>query len=216
MYLYGASGHGRVIKEIIEASGGVVRAFIDDNMAVDRVADLEVLHSATGLHPLIVSIGSNAARRRVAERTGGPFGMAVHPAAVVSPSARIGEGTVVMAGAVINAGAVVGRHCIVNTGASIDHDCVVADFCHIAPHAALCGGVHVGEETLIGVGASVIPCINIGRRCTVGAGATVINHIKDDMTVVGTPAKCLKIKGGWRSELTLEPRHKERRLPYAA
>lgn len=196
MYLYGASGHGRVIKEIVEASGGVVRAFIDDNAALSCVAGLDVLRPSAGLRPLIVSIGNNAARRRVAERLGGPFGVAVHPAAVVSPSASIGEGTVVMAGAVINAGAVVGRHCIVNTGASIDHDCVVGDFCHIAPHAALCGGVHVGEETLIGVGASVIPCISIGRRCTVGAGAAVINDIKDNMKVVGIPARCPKIKGG--------------------
>ena len=31
MYLYGASGHGKVIKDIVEAQGDSVEAFIDDN-----------------------------------------------------------------------------------------------------------------------------------------------------------------------------------------
>ena len=31
MYLFGASGHGKVIKEIIEACGGSITAFVDDN-----------------------------------------------------------------------------------------------------------------------------------------------------------------------------------------
>ena len=34
MYLFGASGHGKVVKEIIEANGGEVEAFVDDNKNV--------------------------------------------------------------------------------------------------------------------------------------------------------------------------------------
>ena len=199
-YLFGASGHGKVIKEILNANGVKVEAFIDDNLAVNECAGRKVLHEYDGLSPVIVSIGVNRIRKIVVEKleakamTNGTelqFATAIHPSAVVSPSAKIGEGTVVMAGAVINADAVIGKHCIINTGASVDHECVVEDYCHVAPHATLCGQVHLGEGTIMGVGSCAIPCVNIGSWCTVGAGAAVINNIEDNMKVVGVPAKPL-------------------------
>lgn len=194
MYLFGASGHGKVIKEILEAGGIRIKAFVDDDQNVSECAGCPVLHEPAGLSPMLVSVGANRTRKKIVERlqsenSGIQFGTAVHPSAVVSPSAVIGEGTVVMAGAVINADAVIGKHCIINTGASVDHDCVVGDYCHVAPHAALCGAVRLGEGTLIGAGASVIPCVTIGSWTTIGAGAAVVNDLAEGLTAVGVPAR---------------------------
>jgi len=194
MYLYGASGHGKVIKDILEAQGISIDAFVDDDQGISQICGIPVLHYSEGLTPMIVSIGINETRKMVVERLSCQFRTAIHPSAIVSPSAQIGEGTVVMPGAIINADAVIGKHCIINTGASVDHECVIGDYCHIAPHVTLCGQVHVGEGTLVGVGASVIPCIKIGKWCTIGAGAAVVKNALDDSTVVGVPAKVLKVK----------------------
>ena len=192
MYLYGASGHGKVIKDIAEALGDSVEGFVDDNPNLSQYCEKKVYHQADGLSPMIVSIGINKTRKMIVRKLNCHFSTAIHPTAIVSPSAKIGEGTVVMPGAIINADAVIGKHCIINTGASVDHECVVGDYCHIAPHASLCGQVHVGEGTLIGVGASVISCIEIGEWCTVGAGAAVVANVPNNTTVVGVPAKALK------------------------
>ena len=194
MYLYGASGHGKVIKDIIEAQGGCVEGFVDDNPELSTFCDKPVMHKADGLSPMVVSIGINTTRKKIVEKLTCQFATAIHPSAIISPSAKIGEGTVVMPGAIINADVVIGNHCIINTGASIDHECVIGDYCHIAPHATLCGQVHVGEGTLVGVGAAVIPCKEIGDWCTIGAGAAVVNNVPDNKTVVGVPAKLLIIK----------------------
>ena len=120
VYLFGASGHGKVIKEIVESNGDSVTAFIDDDSDVCTTAGLPVLHDATGLSPIIVSIGSNSVRKLIAERLCSAdavveFSTAIHPSAIVSSSAQIGEGSVVMAGAVINADVIIGKHCIINT-----------------------------------------------------------------------------------------------------
>ena len=194
MYLYGASGHGKVIKDILNAQGVVVEAFIDDNLSIIELDDSLVLHDAKGLSPIILSIGENKIRKMIVDRLSCEFGTAIHPSAIISPSAKIGEGSVIMPGAIINADAVIGKHCIVNTGASVDHECVIGDFCHIAPHVTLCGQVHIGEGTLVGVGASVIPCINIGRGCTIGAGAVVVCDVPDNSKFIGVPAKEMIIK----------------------
>ena len=110
VYLFGASGHGKVVKDILNANGVKVEAFVDDNPRVDECSGRKVLHDATGLSPMIVSIGVNKIRKIVVVRLiakanaeGYPleFATAIHPSAIISPSAKIGEGTVVMAGAVI-------------------------------------------------------------------------------------------------------------------
>ena len=198
VYLFGASGHGKVVKDILNANGIKVEAFVDDNLSVDECAGRKVLHDAKGLSPMIVSIGVNKIRRIVVDRLVAnanadgyslEFATAIHPSAVISPTAKIGEGTVVMAGAVINADAVIGKHCIVNTGATVDHDCVIGDYCHIAPGAHVSGGTHIGEGTWIGVGACVIQCLNIGKDCMIGAGSVVVKDIPDGVTAYGNPCR---------------------------
>ena len=194
MYLFGASGHGKVIKDILNANGIKVEAFVDDNKNVSECSGRPVLHDANGLSPMIVSIGVCRIRKMIVERIKAcnprvVFGTAIHPSAVISPSAKIGEGTVVMGGAVINADAVIGKHCIVNTGATVGHDCVVDDFCHIGPGVHISGATHVGEGTWVGVGSSVIQCLNIGKNCMIGAGSVVVKDIPDNVTAFGNPCR---------------------------
>lgn len=192
IYLYGASGHAKVIKDIIEANGNQVLGYIDDNVELNEFESLEVSHTSSGRSPLIISIGNNRIRKRIAESLESDYETAVHPTASVSPSATIGKGSVVMAGAIINSSAIVGNHCIVNTGVSVDHECELGDYVHLSPHATLCGNVRVGEGSWIGAGAVVIQGIKIGKWSIVGAGAVVTHDVPDYTEVVGVPARPVK------------------------
>lgn len=203
-YLFGASGHGKVIKDILHAIGSEVEAFVDDNRHVNTCAGRPVLHDASGLSPMIVSIGNCRIHKLVVERleanaraTGNvlEFVTAIHPRAVVSDSVSIGEGTVVMAGAVVNAEAKIGKHCIINTGATIDHECEIGDYCHIAPGVHISGNAHIDEGTWIGVGACVIQGIHIGKNCMIGAGSVVVKDIPDNVTAFGNPCRIKKENG---------------------
>ena len=197
MILYGASGHGKVIIDILE-SMGESHIEIWDDAGKDPVWEYPVVkprpHGEVD-DLVIISIGVNATRKKVADRLRlNAYGTAIHCSAVISKRASVGEGTVVMAGVTINPDARTGRHCIINTSASIDHDCVLEDYVHISPNATLSGDVMVGEGTHIGSGASVIQGIRIGKWCNIGAGAVVIRDIPDYATAVGNPARVIKIK----------------------
>jgi sugar O-acyltransferase (sialic acid O-acetyltransferase NeuD family) len=199
MIVYGASGHGKVIIEILEH---INEPHIEvwDDAEKPPVWDYIVKRpSAPGVivtDKMVISIGVNATRKKVAERFKEmvTFGTAIHSSTNISKRATIGEGTVIMAGVTINADTKVGKHCIVNTSASIDHDCVLGDYSHISPNATLSGDVHIGEGTHIGSGASVIQGIRIGKWCTIGAGAVIIRDIPDYATAVGNPARVIKVK----------------------
>ena len=199
MIVFGASGHGKVIIEILESSK-TPHIEVWDDAAREPVWEYPVSQPPPAGTPLkdqmIISIGVNATRRKVAERFANAvsFGTAIHAATCISKRAVIGEGTVVMAGVTVNADTRIGKHCIINTNASIDHDCLLGDYVHISPNATLSGDVHVGEGTHIGAGASIIQGIRIGKWCTIGAGAVIIKDIPDHVTAVGNPARIIKEK----------------------
>lgn len=189
--LFGASGHSKVIMDIILAQGDKVNCLYDDNPHYYKIHNIPV-YKADDTYvqgPLIISIGSNRVRKTISERYPLEYVKAVHPQSIISPSAIIGLGTVVMQNALIQADSRVGNHCIINSGASIDHECVIEDFVHVSPHATLCGNVHIGEGTWIGAGSTIIPGIKIGRWCTIGAGSVVIRDIPDGVTAYGNPCR---------------------------
>lgn len=200
--IFGAGGHGKVVADLARALGFVVAGFLEDGVAregqpfyASHVESWERFLAdqgawATGM--LALGIGDNAGRERVlqqAETQGLKLVTLVHPRAVVSPTATIGAGTVVLATAVINADARVGRGVILNTGSITEHDAVVADFAHLSPNATLGGGARVGVRAHVGLGAVVLPRLAVGDDARVGAGAVVRSPVAPGTTVVGVPAR---------------------------
>ncbi len=193
VYLYGASGHAKVVMDIVRLAYLDIPCLIDDNPEVNELAGLPVVHSADGLSPIIVTIGDCKIRKEIVRKLGdGKYLTVVHPNAIKAASVKLGNGSVVMAGAVLNPYVEVGNHCIINTGASLDHDVRISDFVHVAPHCTLCGEVEVGEGTWIGAGSTIIQQIHIGKNCYIGAGSVVVKDIPDNTLCFGNPARVIK------------------------
>jgi sugar O-acyltransferase (sialic acid O-acetyltransferase NeuD family) len=199
MNLYGASGHCKVVIDTIQSQKEkvVIENVFDDNPKFNSIASIPVTKANLELFiekkDLIISIGNNLVRKKIAQSIVANYKKAIHANSIVSPSASIKEGTVVFAGAIINADAQIGSHCIINSGAVVEHDCIINDFVHVSPKATLGGNVLVGEGSHIGIGAAIIQGITIGKWAIVGAGAVVIKDIPDYATAVGNPAKVIKI-----------------------
>lgn len=202
MYLYGASGHAKVILDILKACNIKMEGLIDDNPSVNELMGFPVFHNRLDLHPVIVPIGNCDIRRKVVEKIAqtlnatpfdaAVFGTAIHPSAIISESAHIGVGTVVMQGAIIQTCAQIGRHCIVNTGAKIDHECVIGDYVHIDSGTTLSNNVTVGNDTWIGTGSIITQGIHIGNNVVVNAGSVVDKDIPDGCTAYGNPCQVRK------------------------
>lgn len=194
MYLFGASGHGKVVAEAAEAAGLEIKGFIDDNPDLKEIWEYPVFRVLPeNTDKLFLSVGNNFTRKKMAEKYSNlDFETIIHTSTAISRRAQIGNGSVVMAGVSVNADVKIGEHCILNTNSSIDHDCQIEDFVHISPNVALAGNVKVGEGSQIGIGASVIQGVKIGKWVMIGAGAVVIKDVPDFAVVVGNPAKIIK------------------------
>ncbi len=197
--IIGASGHGKVIADIIEKSGDHIVGFLDDDVSLGNLfigypllgtIDEYKLYSD---YKIFIAIGNADIRERIyQEMVDASWYTAIHPDAVIGKDVTIGQASVVMAGTVINPGTRIGTGVIVNTGATIDHDNEISDFVHVSVGVHLAGTVRVKAKTWIGAGAIISNNVSICGNCMIGAGAVVINDINESGTYVGVPAKRIR------------------------
>ena len=200
--ILGASGHGKVVADCAECADWNEIVFFDDawpkievNGNWSVVGDTQsLLNTISQYDGVIVAIGHNETRlNKQLELTkyGACIVSVIHPDAVVSQYAKLGNGSVVMAGVIINADTKLGLACIVNTGATIDHDCILGDAVHISPGVNLAGAVLIGDNAWIGIGSNIRQLTEVGVNTIVGAGSVVVKNIDANSTVVGNPASLL-------------------------
>ena len=75
----------------------------------------------------------------------------IHPSALLSPFAKIGNGSILLTQSVVCSETNIGDGVIINTSASLDHQCDIHNGVHICPVVNLPGEVVVGEKSWIGV-----------------------------------------------------------------
>ena len=105
----------------------------------------------------------------------------IHPGATIASGVFIDHG----------AGLVIGETAIVEKGAMLYHGVTLGGT------GKDIGKRHptVREGALVSAHAQVIGPIEIGAKAKVGAGAVVVSDVPSDVTVVGVPAKIVRVHG---------------------
>lgn len=119
------------------------------------------------------------------------FATVIHPAAHVSPLARIGHNVLIMAGVVITSNSVIGNHVCVLPNTVIHHDVTIGDWTLIGSNVSIAGSVKVGGNCYLGSGTRIINGIEIGAGALVGLGSNVLRPVASGATVAGNPARSL-------------------------
>jgi UDP-N-acetylbacillosamine N-acetyltransferase len=206
--ILGAGGHGRVVLDILlQANRHQVVGFLDNNPGIrgrridgipvyGGVDELERHCRELDIAGVIIAIGDNGTRRGLARQVdaaGIELISAVHPSSTLAHNATIGRDVVIAAGAVVCAHCQIGDSVILNTGCIIDHQTMVGEGSHLCPGVRIAGRVKVESGAFVGIGATVIPNVTLGCECIVGAGSVVIEDVPPLCTVVGVPARLVKL-----------------------
>ena len=161
LVILGAGGYGRTVADAAAQSGQFEPIiFLDDNSAaadvVGKCADyLNYLNADTVFYP---AFGNNKVRMdwlcRL-EASGCALLTLVHATAYVSPTATIGQGTVVLPHAFVNTGVKIGKGCLINCGSIVDHGCVIEDGLYLCLGAIVKAENQVAELQKIEAGEVV-------------------------------------------------------------
>lgn len=156
LIILGAGGHGRVVKETAQVMGCFDKIeFLDDNSkeTIGKCKDFKQFIKEFTY--AFVAFGNNELRLKWIEelnKAGFQLPVLIHPTSYISPSAKIGAGTIVESMAVVNTNAIIDKGCILSIGALVDHDSIVSECTHINSGAIVKAGCKVNRLTKVDAG----------------------------------------------------------------
>lgn len=206
--IVGAGGVGRetslIIQQIneLESTWNLI-GFIDDdvNSWGNVVNGYPVIGGMDSLEKLsldtyvVVAIANYEVKKRIVNKINNRFKFAtiVHPRVWLHDYMILGEGTIIYEGAILTTNIKVGNHVIISPKCGIGHDSIIKDYVSLLWNVNISGNDIIEEGVMMGSASTVIQGKMIGKGSTVGAGAVVIDNIDSYSTVVGVPAKVIKV-----------------------
>jgi acetyltransferase EpsM len=195
LYLAGSGSFAVEVAEWARDAGWTVAGLIellDPSRVGGIVADMPVIApepAPVGALAAVAAGGSREEHWKRVDAHGWRPATIVHPAAHVSPTAKLGAGCVVAPGAVVGAATAIGSHTLISRGALLGHHAHVGDFVSLMPGVNIGGHTEIGDRTTVGIGAVIVNGATVGAEAIVAAGALVLGDIRKGTRVQGLPAR---------------------------
>lgn len=147
-----------------------------------------------------MGIGRPDIKRRIVNKLGDnvKWPNLIHPSVVLSRFVEMGVGNIITAGNILTTNIVLRNHIMLNLAGTVGHDTMINDYTVVSPGVNISGNVNIDEGAYLGTGCKILEKVNIGKWTTIGGAALVNKNVEDNETVVGVPAKAIKLKkAGW-------------------
>jgi sugar O-acyltransferase (sialic acid O-acetyltransferase NeuD family) len=116
------------------------------------------------------------------------FATIIHPMSFMSASAKIGNGTVVLANCTVCADVEIGSQVLLQPNCVIGHDARIGDFTTLAAGATVSGRAKIGRGCYVGAGAAIGDCLTLGEGAFLGTGAVQVTDLAGAGVYWGNPA----------------------------
>ena len=194
-FIYGAGGLGHELQAELERDG-ISTLFIDDDEENIYPRMSEAVMKHMNVQNIYIALGDSAEREKAfakAEKYALKILSYVSEYAMVSNSAYLGRGTLILGNAFIGAHSALLDGTIALTSSVISHQCKVGRFSFICSGAILSGNTNIGHYFTAGVNSSVKQDVVIGSNVELGMSCTVLNDVMSNRVLIGTPSKLHKL-----------------------
>lgn len=207
--IVGASGFGRELLSLIEWINSItptwnVLGFLDDNLhALDgfdipyKVLGCINEWKTNGTEQYALAIAAPRTKEKIVsilKERGAQFATIIAPTATIGSRTTVGEGVVMFGDVGISVDCKIGDYVFFNTLDGIGHDVVIGDYCTFGPKVCISGTTKMGKGANVGALASTYPGVEVGDYATIGMNSVAIRRVKPNTTVIGVPARILKME----------------------
>lgn len=205
IYIVGAGTYGEVMYELVKILDYKVKGFFDedDQKQGKPIMGSEVIGKFSQLkeHEIknkqfIVAIGNNSIRYEIMmkiNKLGGKTPTLIHPSAVISPSAEIGNGVYIHAKAYIWTKVKIGDYCIISPNVVIAHHSTIGKACLVSTQSSVGASIRIDDRVFVGMGSTIVTGVSsIGENTIIGAGATVLKNVEKNSVYAGVPARKIR------------------------
>ncbi|MGI8489263.1 acetyltransferase [Pectobacterium sp. S5] len=144
---------------------------------------------------IIIAIGEPSLREKLfdkAKSNGLKIATLIDPTARVSPSAIIGEGSVLCEYSSIHCNVNIGKNCLVQPYSLLGHDIIVGSHSVFSAHSAPGGASVFGDRVYVGMHATIKEKLTVGDDAIISMGSAVFRDVAARSVVVGNPARVTK------------------------
>jgi len=134
----------------------------------------------------VLGIGNLLIRNKVLEEfksKKATFTGIIHPTALISNSAEIGEGTIISHNVSVGPKAKIGSFNVINSRCTIGHDSEIGDNNFLSPQVVVGGYATIKNSNFLGTNSCVLPEVNIESNNKIMAGMTVTSNVNNNETV---------------------------------
>tara|TARA_Y100000741_G_scaffold192266_1_gene146372 strand:+ start:537 stop:1190 length:654 start_codon:yes stop_codon:yes gene_type:complete len=107
----------------------------------------------------------------------------IHHTAIVSNTAKIGNGNIIYPYCLIGPKAKIGNFNFLNSSVAIGHDSKVGDNNIFSPNCCIAGHSEIGQSNFFGLNSAVIPSKKIGNKNKIQAGMIVDKDLKNNEVI---------------------------------
>jgi sugar O-acyltransferase (sialic acid O-acetyltransferase NeuD family) len=190
--VYGAGDNGRIVRNLVVQCGYNFGGYISDiSEGPDIIGPFEKIRKEYSPQNYEIAMGIGFVdlknRRKIynnIKEANFTVSTLLHPASYKCPTAKIGEGTIVLPHAVIDFNTVIEEIVFIWPNVVVNHDTIIRSNTFLSPGCIINGFCEIGENCFIGAGAVIVDHISVPSNTFVKAGKVYKRDSFKDFTVI--------------------------------
>lgn len=214
--IIGAGKYGEVYLSYLKEAGVDVIGFLDDDPQIQGVefggvpvlgpiSIMGQLRSVYNVEAIYCPLGNNRLRVKFLEEArqmGYKTPNYIHPSVTLSPNVRIGNGVYILLGSNIMPNTEIEDYVMISMNVNVAHHNILKRGTFLSTGCNFGASIVAERYTYCGIGSTIMTGLHrLGKDCLIGAGAVVIKDVPDGAVMAGVPAKVIKYKSGYNTEL---------------
>lgn len=145
----------------------------------------------------VIAVGNPNVKKVLSKKlkaNGFVFPNFIHSSSILGSEIKsTNEGIIISPNCIVGPDVTFGNHIYINFMVGIGHDTILGNYIQVNPGSQIGGASIIEDGVLIGSGSILRQKLKIKKNAIVGSGSVVLSSVQEGITIIGNPARRLKL-----------------------